>query len=648
MSGTPPDDSRLRSDELSRSLFDEASDGLFVASPDGVYVAVNRSGHRLLGYDDGELIGKHITEVLPTHDAARLKLGMQAVLGGQVRTQVWSFLGKDGAQRQLEVRSQRLSNGKVLAIVRDLVERAEHERKVHASEAQLRSILHTIPDIIMSVDRAGQILFINRTWAPLEPEQVVGTSCYDYVPADSRERVRRAIEHVFETRGIDEYEVEGPPGPDGVRVATSVRAGPLIERDEVVAATLCATNVTERKQAEKARARLEEQVMQAQRMESVGQLAGGVAHDFNNLLTAVVALVELADQEAPSEKVREYLRGVRDAAARGSALTQQLLAFARKRVVQPENVELAATLARMEPVLRSVVGEHVRVELNVAENAPPVRIDVGSLDRVIMNLVVNARDAMPGGGRLSIGVNERVIGPLDQERLPDLPIGRYAVLSVTDTGTGMTREVRQRLFEPFFTTKPPGAGSGLGLAMCHGIVTQAGGKIALESELDQGTSFYIYLPCSADSTPSAPAPAPPRPGQPRAGHETLLVVEDEPMILRVACMALEKLGYRVHAAADGLAALEVAANVSGRIDLLVTDVVMPRLGGRELARRLAEIRPETKVLYTSGYAENAIAFGGVLSEGINFMQKPYSLSALAERVRVVLDQPVLPGVTAVS
>jgi CheY-like chemotaxis protein len=323
------------------------------------------------------------------------------------------------------------------------------------------------------------------------------------------------------------------------------------------------------------------------------------------------------------------------------------LAFARKRVVQPENVELAATLARMEPMLRSVVCEHVQVELDVAENVPPVRIDVGSLDRVIMNLVVNARDAMPGGGRLSIAVNERLIGPVDQERLPDLPIGRYAVLSVTDSGTGMTREVRQRLFEPFFTTKPPGAGSGLGLAMCHGIVTQAGGKIALESELDKGTSFYIYLPCSGDRAPSVPAPALPRPGQPRAGHETLLVVEDEPMILRVACMALEKLGYRVHAAADGLAALEVAANVSGRIDLLVTDVVMPRLGGRELARRLAEIRPETKVLYTSGYAENAIAFGGVLSEGINFMQKPYSLSALAERVRLVLDQPMRPGATAV-
>ena len=627
---------RLRGDGLYRSLFEEASDGLFISSKEGVYLDVNRSGHRMLGYENGELVGKHIRTIVLSHDAERLDAALAAVSRGEEHTQVWSVLRKDGSIAQTEILAQPLSNGTVLATMRDLTARAEFDRKIQASEATLRSILHTVPDWIMTVDRGGKVLFINRVQAPYKVEQVVGTSCFDYVPADSRDRVKQAIAHVFATRGLDEYEVEGPPDEQGIRTWVSVRVGPLIERDTVVAATLCATDVTYRKQAEKARTRLEEQLAQAQKMESVGQLAGGVAHDFNNLLTVILSLLDLSQEAGPSPEIREFLDGIRAAALRGSALTQELLAFARKKIVQPEDVDLGATLTRLAPMMRRLVGEHITVDLSLAGDLGTVRVDAGSLERVIMNLVVNARDAMPDGGRLRLETSSFELKSSGLDSHPDLALGRYALMSVSDTGTGIDPEVRSRLFEPFFTTKPQGAGSGLGLAMCHGIVTQAGGKISFSTEPGRGTSFHVYLPTSSHAEP-APAPSV-RSSAPGSGHETILLVEDEPMILRVAVRALEKLGYRVFSARDGVDGLEVAASVSGTIHLLVTDVVMPRLGGRELAQRLLELRPRTKVLYTSGYAENAIAFSGVLSDGVNFIQKPYTPSILAERVRQLLDQ----------
>ncbi|HEX5098540.1 MAG TPA: PAS domain S-box protein [Polyangiaceae bacterium] len=624
--------------DLARLLFEEASDGIFFASTDGVYLAVNESGHRLLGYEQGELVGKRIADVTPAHDAGRVKTAVESVARGAAHLEIWSMLRKDGTLTQLEVLAQLLSNDTILAVVRDLTGRGVFERQIQASEAKLRSILFTAPDIIMSVDRGGRILFINRVLPPHTVDQVVGTSCFDYVPPDARSRVARAIEHVFETRSIDEYEVEGPPGPDGARMFASVRAGPLIEHGTVAAATLCATDVTYRKQAERTRARLEEQLAQAQKMESVGQLAGGVAHDFNNLLTAVGSLVELSRYEGPSPQISEYLDGIQGATARGAALTQQLLAFARKRIVTPEDVEIGGVLTRLAPMVRSLVGEHIQVSLTLDVSLPPVRVDVGSLERVLMNLVVNARDAMPNGGRLTLTTRAERLDASAVEQHPELTPGGYAVLEVADTGMGIAPEVGARLFEPFFTTKPPGAGTGLGLAMCHGIVTQAGGKIAVRSEPGQGATFQVYLPFAPSGSAAPAAPAAPRHDDRRRGRETLLLVEDEQVILQVARSWLTKLGYRVLSASDGVEALEVAAQAPDPIDLLVTDVVMPRLGGRELARRLAELRPATKVLYMSGYAENALAFGGVLSEGINFIQKPYSLDALAARIRQVLEQ----------
>jgi CheY-like chemotaxis protein len=356
------------------------------------------------------------------------------------------------------------------------------------------------------------------------------------------------------------------------------------------------------------------------------------------MLTSISAFAELAQDEAPqSAAMREYLAGIRAATARGAALTQQLLAFARKKIVQPQDADLNAILSRMAPMIRRLLGEHIGVELALSPDLRSVKVDVGSIEQVIMNLVVNARDAMPEGGMLTLESQNVVLEAEWQQAHPDLAPGRYAVLCVTDSGAGMTPEVRARLFEPFFTTKPLGIGTGLGLAMCHGIIKQAGGTIAVQSELGSGSAFTIYLPCQAQPPDARRSGPPTRGSAANAGHETLLLVEDEPSILRLAQIALTKLGYRVLCAGDGIEALELARQSKQRIDLLVTDVVMPRLGGRELAQRLGELSPSTKVLYTSGYVEDALGKHGVLSGGVHFIQKPDALAALAGRVREVLD-----------
>jgi len=511
------------------------------------------------------------------------------------------------------------------------------ERNVSGSEARLRSILETAPDVIMTVDRAGTILFINRTLPPLVPDQVVGTCCFDYVPADARARVEAAIAGVFRTREIAEYEVLAPPGPSGARGWSSVRAGPLIEGDQVVAVTLCATDVTRRKEADQAKAHLEDQLRQSQKIQSLGQLAGGVAHDFNNLLTSILGFVELAKGELPPDaEAVELLDGAIASVKRGAALAQQMLAFARQKIVRPELVVLNNVLGTMVDMMRRLVGENLEVVLELAPDLGVVKVDVGSMEQVIMNLVLNARDAISGPGRIVLETRNVTLDLEFCREHADLAPGDYVRLSVTDTGVGMDRDVVARIFEPFFTTKPVGEGTGLGLAMCDGIVRQAGGAITVESAPGKGSAFLAYLPRTHERPANAATKTPAVASI--GGHETLLVVEDEEEILSLVRRALTALGYDVMTAANGEEALAAAAVSARPIHLLVTDVVMPKMGGHELAGRLAALRPGLRVLYTSGYTPDAIVQQGVLEEGIEFLQKPYTPTALAARIREVLDK----------
>jgi len=760
-----------RLDEDFRAVVEQAADGIFIASADGGFLQVNASGHRLLGFEPGELVGKNISEVMAPEELPRAAESISGLLKGEVHTLDWVMRRKDGTRMDVEITGQFLASGRLLGVVRDARPRKQIENQVRASEARLRSILETAPDVIMTVDRDGKILFLNRTVPPLSVSDVLGTSCYDYVPPESRARVAEALERAFSRGEHDEYEVRGPPGSDGERVWSSVRVGPLIVGDRVLGATLCATDVTarrrdeartqemasrlqkiasqvpgmvyqykmrpdggfcfpyasewireifrvspdevrddatkvfavihpddigdlaeaiaeaarllkpwhgeyrvafpdgtvrwlhgsavpekqsdgailwhgfitdvtERKEAQHAKSLLEAQLRQSQKVESIGKLAGGVAHDFNNLLTSMMGFIELAMMDLPDDAhAAEYLTGALDSARRGAALTQQLLAFARKKIVRPEIVDLNDILTRMAGMIRRLVGEHIEVVLSLSPGVALVKIDVGSLEQVIMNLVVNARDAIRGPGRISLRTETQLLDETYCKTHVDTTPGEYVVLSVIDNGVGMMPEVRARVFEPFFTTKPTGEGTGLGLAMCDGILKQAGGNISVDSEPAKGATFRVYLPrpaagaAAASKTPAAASPTPSA-----FGSETVLLVEDEETILRVGRELLTSLGYRVLTAPDGVRALELVAAHRGRIHLVITDIVMPKMGGFELATRLTELQPGLRVLYSSGYTESAIVDQGVLAEGINFLQKPYSPSTLARRVREALSR----------
>ena len=394
--------------------------------------------------------------------------------------------------------------------------------------------------------------------------------------------------------------------------------------------------------------RLQEQLLQAQKMEAVGRLAGGVAHDFNNILTAVLGYSELLLQRsAPSDPLHHHAEEIRKSAERAASLTQQLLAFSRRQPVQLRVLNLNELTADMNKMLRRLVGENIRMVTVCSPDLGHVRADAGQLQQIIVNLVLNARDAMPDGGTLTLQTSNVQIDEAYVRSHSDATVGDYVMLAISDTGVGMTAEVKGHLFEPFFTTKGIGGGTGLGLAMCYGIIKQSGGHINVYSEPGQGTALRIYLPRVTDMVEPAPRRGP-QAEIPR-GTETILVVEDEPAVRGLAVLVLRELGYRVIEATNGEEALQLT-EVSNQqpIHLLVTDVVMPRMGGPHLAEGLASHHPETKVLFISGYPDETIAQRGTVLSSIAFLPKPFTPSALARRVREVLDSGTMNSGSAAA
>jgi signal transduction histidine kinase/heme-degrading monooxygenase HmoA len=396
-------------------------------------------------------------------------------------------------------------------------------------------------------------------------------------------------------------------------------------------------NARENKDLRAESKRLELELRQAQKMEAIGRLAGGIAHDFNNLLTVIVGYSQmLQEDEAAMGAMREPILQIVAAADRAAALTGQLLTFSRRRATEPRHVDLNGVVSNLERMLRRLLGEDVEVISLLDPACGQIRADPGQIEQAIMNLAVNARDAMPGGGRLVIETASLVVDDALASRHIDLAPGEHAQLTISDTGCGMTAEVQAHLFEPFFTTKEPGKGTGLGLSIVYGIVTQAGGKILVYSEAGKGTTFKLYFPKlqgAGDLQDVAPAAQPPCPGT-----ETILIVEDEKGIREYMRAALGERGYTLLEAMDGVEAMEVARNYRGEISLLLTDVVMPQMGGPELAGRLRELMPGIKVLYMSGYTE--LRMGGDLGPGERMIQKPFSPTAIAGSVREILDNPV--------
>ena len=379
----------------------------------------------------------------------------------------------------------------------------------------------------------------------------------------------------------------------------------------------------------------EEQLRQAQKMEAVGRLAGGVAHDFNNLLSVILGYTSLLlDELKPGDRMREEIQEVSLAGERAAELTRQLLVFSRQQVLQPKVIDLSQVVSGLEKMLRRVLGEDIEFALSAPRGVGNVYADPSQIEQIVMNLVVNARDAMPCGGKLSV---EATSVELDEDELAGRSggvAGRFAVLTVTDTGTGMDAATRARIFEPFFTTKEVGQGTGLGLSTVFGIVNQSGGYLTVDSELGVGTTFKMYLPCTdrAPANVSSPSLAPPA----LRGSETILLVEDDEQVRVLNCAILRRNGYHVLEAADGVQALQLSQTFAGNIHLLLVDVVMPHMGGRELAARLGSFRPGTKVIYVSGYTEDTVLHHGVLEAGLQFLQKPITPDTLLRKLREVL------------
>jgi signal transduction histidine kinase/ActR/RegA family two-component response regulator len=385
------------------------------------------------------------------------------------------------------------------------------------------------------------------------------------------------------------------------------------------------------------RKRLEEQLWQSQKMEAVGQLAGGVAHDFNNLLTVIITYCELLmSSRTEDEELTHDLREVLGAAERAARLTRQLLAFSRRQLLQPRVVDLSQLTQNLEHMLQRLLPENIELITKLSPSVGCVSADSGQVEQVILNLVVNARDAMPLGGHIEIETKDVVL----DEGSPSLPAGsgggRFVMLAVTDTGTGMSADVRAKMFDPFFTTKPAGKGTGLGLSTVYGIVQQSGGSIVASSEPGRGTSLRIYFPRVADAAPAQAVQAPAAPAS--SGSETILLVEDDARVRDAAQRVLRRVGYSVITAQNGSEALAVAAGHEGVIDLMITDLVMPVMGGRELAREITPVRPEMKVLFMSGYTEEAVGRTSLLESAAAFLSKPFTPEVLAAKVREVLQR----------
>jgi PAS domain S-box-containing protein len=527
----------------------------------------------------------------------------------------------------------------IQGIARDITARKWTEEALWKSHARFDQLAEQSRTITWEVDTKGLYTFVSRVseaiWGYLPAELVGRMHFYDLHPEEGRGEFKQAALAVFEQKKPFESLENATLAKDGRVVWVSTNGIPLLNAEGILQGYRGSdTDITVRKRAEEEKTKLQAQLHQAQKMECIGRLAGGVAHDFNNLLTVIngYSLLGIANLR-PCDPLRTSLEEIHKAGERAAGLTRQLLAFSRKQVLQPRVLNLDCLLQEIRSMLERLVGEDVRVHLALGAESGTVRADLHQLEQVILNLVVNARDAMLDGGTLLI---ETAGVERDESHVrshPEARAGRYIMLAVSDNGTGMDEATRRQIFEPFFTTKEVGKGTGLGLSMVQGIVAQSGGYVSVYSELGHGTTFTVYLPALAEAMADAAKPS----IVPAMGEgQTVLVVEDQAEVREYAATVLKTYGYRVVKAGNAGEALILCEQERGRIHLVLTDVVMPHVSGRELANRLEQLQPGIRVLFMSGYTDEAILHHGVLEEGVAYIQKPFSPDQLAIKVREML------------
>jgi PAS domain S-box-containing protein len=617
-------------------FFNLTPEMLCIVSFEGRFLKLNAAWKRVLGWSNEELERLPVIDFLHPDD---IELGRR--IGCALRASpascesVTRFRCRDGSYRWLEWRSVSRAEGYIYAAAHDITPRVENERLLRESEERYRLLIEFAP-FMVAVHDAGRIVFVNpagvQLTAATSADQLLGKSVLDLIPPESREPAAKRMRDLVHQKSSQRVE-ERLVCLDG-RVRDLEISSMMIPFDGKDATLLVGIDVTDRKDAESERLKLEGQLRQSQRLESIGRLAGGVAHDFNNLLTVILGCADsLLSRDGLDPHERTDLHEISEAAQRAASLTRQLLAFSRQQVLQPRIIDVKDVVTQATRMLRRVLGEDIELALEVDSAPALVFADPGQLEQVLVNLAVNARDAMPAGGDLTIEIS-RVT--LDQEFLaahPEAAVGAHVHIAVTDTGHGMDEATRSRIFEPFFSTKSD-IGTGLGLATVYGIIRQSGGYIWVQSELGLGSCFKLYLPLFERSSAELPNVA-----AREVPHcaETILLVEDEDSVRNVVRKVLSKAGYAVLVAANGEQALACVQAHPEPIHLLLTDVVMPRMTGRDLAQRLAQLRPDTRVLYMSGYTPDSIVHQGVLEEGIEFIQKPLMPAQLLAKIRAMFD-----------
>ena len=632
------------SEERFRLLVENVKDyAIYTLDPGGNVISWNRGAQRLEQYERAEIVGRHFSCFFPAEDEGKAEVALAiAAAEGRFEDEGWC-VKKDGSRywASFAINALRDQEGHLVGFVRithDITARRRTEEALRQSEGSLRSFFDHAPFGIYRSSPGGKFLAVNPALVQMlgyESELELHTVDMGrdvYVEAADRARITDA------SQNLDRLDVHAAwKRKDGTPITVrltgrSVRdqAGELQHWEAFV------EDVTPLRAAEQALRESEAQLRQAQKMEAIGTLAGGVAHDFNNLLTAIACNSQslLEDLDA-SDPHREEVEEIVKATDRAAGLTRQLLAFSRRQVLQPKVVDLNGVIRDMEKLLRRLIIEDIHLVTMLEPTLGRVRADPGQLEQVIMNLAVNARDAMPNGGTLTIETANVELDETYAERHAVVEAGSYIMLAVTDTGCGMDRATQARIFEPFFTTKPPGTGTGLGLSTVYGIVKQSGGYVWAYSEPGHGTTLKVYLPCSDDMVDHV-NPTPQRNGHLK-GSERILLVEDEEAVRAVARRMLEKNGYTVLEARHGKDALLNFQQHEGTINLLLTDMVMPEMGGRELAERLTTIAPDLKVVYMSGYTADAVTRQGFAAPGAAFLQKPFTAESLARAVRGALD-----------
>ncbi len=628
------------------TTLDSIGDAVISTDAQGRIVRLNPVAEKLTGWSAEEAQGLPLGEVFRVLDedtGAAVENSFEHVLRAGVAVELPNravLLTRSGVKLPIADSAAPIRNGAnellgVVLVFRDISEERAAQRALLEKEARKSAVLEAALDGIVTMDHRGLILEFNGAAERIfgiAQEKALGQPLAELIiPAREREKHRQGLAHYLATG-------EGPILGKRLEVAATrangkefaaeisiVRSGKI----DPPVFTGFIRDVSERKQ-------LEAQLRQSQKMEAIGRLAGGVAHDFNNLLSVIIGYADLLASEAGSD-ARQELAEITAAGQRGAHLTRQLLAFSRQQVLQPEVLDLNEALSNMEGMLHRLIGEDIEFAFLKARRPALIHADPGQIEQIVMNLVVNARDAMKSGGKLTIEVGRVELDADYAADHPDVEPGPFIMLAVSDTGVGMDEATKARVFEPFFTTKEQGKGTGLGLATVFGIVKQSGGSIWLYSEPNGGTTFKVYLPEADRSTAADPARAPSANHTDLRGRETVLLVEDDDQLRVLSRNILERQGYRILNAASGDEALRICQHHPGLIHLLLTDVVMPRMSGRQLADRLRALRPETKTLYMSGYTDEAITQHGVLDAGVDFVQKPLTARGLAEKVREVLD-----------